>query len=145
MTSTVTVKAAFGGPLEVVTQPGLPLNLDGRPDVSQELLGVAVAGSYANSLFAEAAARGVWLSSLEVAAEIEWEADPPRTRSVTVHVGVAADADEPMVRELVEHADRVSRVANSLRLGVPLRVADLHVTVLKTVDGRQPGSRDSSA
>lgn len=136
MTSTVTVHAAYGGALTFTDGEGLSVVLDGRPEVSEQLLGVAVAGCYANTLFAEAAARGVWLRSLDVEAAIEWVDRPPRTQSVTVHIRIASEADEPTVMELVEHADRVSRVANSIRLGVPLRVADLRVTTLPARESR---------
>jgi organic hydroperoxide reductase OsmC/OhrA len=97
---------------------------------------VAVAGCHANSLLAEAAGRGIWLRGLDVDIEIEWVDHPPRTRSVTVHVRVVADADEPAVMELVEHADRVGRVANSIRMPVPVHVADLHVTAVPSGDRR---------
>jgi hypothetical protein len=40
---------------------------------------------------------------------------------------VEADADEPMIIELVEHADRASEVANALRFGVSVRVAGASV------------------
>ncbi|MGE3704049.1 MAG: OsmC family protein [Vicinamibacterales bacterium] len=115
---------------------GLNVTIDGRPEVGGQLLGMAVAACFANTIISEATARGVWLRGLDVGAEIEWVDDPPRTRHVTVHVRVEADASEPSVMELVEHADRVSRVSNAIRLGVPVRVADLHVTAVSSDDRR---------
>jgi organic hydroperoxide reductase OsmC/OhrA len=136
MTSTVTLRAGHGGVLALTDGWGLNVTIDGRPEVSGQLLGMAVAACFANTMLSEATARGIWLRGLEVDAEIEWADNPPRTRSVTVHVRIAADAAEPTVRELVEHADRVSRVSNAIRLGVPVRVADLHVTAVSSDDRR---------
>ena len=130
MTSRVSMHASPGGPLTVTGADGLVVTIDGRPEVSEQLLGIAVAGCYANTLLAEAADRGVRVGDLGVTVEIEWAEHPLRTRNVTIHVAIAADADEPTMMELVEHADRISAVANSVRLEVPVHVADLKVTAL---------------
>ncbi|HUR34829.1 MAG TPA: OsmC family protein [Vicinamibacterales bacterium] len=124
MTSTVSLRT-HGGATTVAGADGLAVTIDGRPEVSEQLLGLAVAGCYANTLLAEAAGRGVQIRDLSVRVEIEWFDTPARTRSVAVHIEIAADADEPTVMELVEHADRVSAVANAIRLEVPVHVADV--------------------
>lgn len=136
MTSTVTVHASHGGADPLANITGLDAMLDGRPEVSEQLIGLAVAGCYANTVLAEAADRGIWIRGLDVDAEVEWTDHPPRTRNVTVHMRIETDAGEPAVLELVEHADRVSRVGQSIRFGIPLRVADLRVTATSQ---RPPG------
>ena len=40
---------------------------------------------------------------------------------------VEADADEETIAELVEHADRVAKIPNLLRLGTSVRLTDAHV------------------
>jgi organic hydroperoxide reductase OsmC/OhrA len=131
MTSTVSVRSAPGGIITLAGADGRAVAIDGRPEVSGQLLGIAVAGCYANTLLAEAAGRGIRVGDLGVTAEIEWAEHPMHARSVTIHVEISADADEPAVMELVEHADRVGVVANSVRLEVPVRVADLRVEALR--------------
>ncbi len=138
MTSRITVHASHGEGAPLASIAGLDAMLDGRPEVSEQLIGLAVAGCYANTVLAEAAGRGIWIRGLDVDAEVEWTDRPPRTRNITVHVRIETDAGEPAVLELVEHADRVSRVGNSIRFGIPLRVADLRVTA--TPQGA-PGAR----
>lgn len=128
MISTISVHASHGGTEPLAHIAGLDAMLDGRPEVSEQLIGLAVAGCYANTVLAEAAERGIWIRGLDVDAEVEWTDHPPRTRDVTVRVRIETDAGEPAVLELVEHADRVSRVGHSIRFGIPLRVADLRVT-----------------
>lgn len=127
MTSNVTLRAAHGSATTLAAGESLIVTIDGRPDVSGRLLGIAVAGCYANTLLAKAAARGIWVRNLDVAVQIEWLDNPLRTRGVTIDVQIEADGDEPDLRELAEHADRGSEVANSIRLGVPVRVAKLRV------------------
>lgn len=127
MIASVTLHAAHGSTTTLTGAEGLSVTIDGRPEVSGQLLGVAVAGCYANTLLAKAASRGIWVRALDVAVEIEWVENPLRTRSVTISVEIATDADDPTVTELVEHADRTSEVANSIRLGVPVRVANLRI------------------
>jgi organic hydroperoxide reductase OsmC/OhrA len=126
MTSRVTLHAAHGATTTVSGADGASVAIDGGPEVGGQLLGVAVAGCYANTLLTEASARGIRVRSLDVTVEIEWE-HPLGTQSVTVEVQLASDAEESAVMELVEHADRVSMVSNSIRLGGPVRVVNLRV------------------
>jgi organic hydroperoxide reductase OsmC/OhrA len=98
--------------------------IDASPEVGGRLLCLAAAGCYANTLFAEAVRRGVRIASIDVDAELEWIEHPVRAQNVTLSVRVEANADQPTLMELVERADRTSEVANALRLGVAVRVAD---------------------
>jgi organic hydroperoxide reductase OsmC/OhrA len=119
-----TIVAGTGGPSVVI---------DGSPDVGGRLLCLAAVGCYANTLLAEAVRRGISVRSIDVNAELEWIEHPARAKDVTLSVRVEADADEPTLMELAEHADRASEVANALRLGVAVRVADAVCTA------RRPG------
>jgi organic hydroperoxide reductase OsmC/OhrA len=103
---------------------GASVVIDGSPEVGSRLLCLAAAGCYANTLFAEAVRRGVNVRSIDIDAELEWIEHPVRAQNVTLSVRVEADADGTVLMELVERADRTSEVANALRLGVAVRVAD---------------------
>lgn len=106
----------------------LALAIDGRPEMSGRLLALAVAGCYANTLLAESVARRVVFEAIVVQVALEWESTPSlRARHVAVQVDVETQAERSDVLDLIEHVDRVSEVANSLRLGVPVLVADVRV------------------
>jgi organic hydroperoxide reductase OsmC/OhrA len=127
MTSRVTLHTAGDGTTTMPGMEDLGLAIGGRPEVSGRLLGLAVAGCYVNTLLAEAPCRGISVRSLDVTVEMEWE-HPLRTEGVTVEVHMDTDAEESMVMDLVEHADRVSMVANLIRLGGSVRVVELRLT-----------------
>lgn len=128
MKSSLHLHATFGGETIVGEAGGTRVVIDGSREVCGRLLGLAAAGCYVNTLFAEAVRRGIWLGSVEVDVEIERVERPARAHNVALRVRVEADADEPTIMELVEYADRASEVANSLRVGVAVRVADAMCT-----------------
>ena len=124
MKSRLNLHTALDGQTIVGSPDGADLVIDGSPDVGGRLLCLAAVGCYANTLFAETVRRGITVRSIDVDAELDWIEHPVRAQNVTLRVRVEADADEPTLMELVERADRASEVANALRLGVAVRVAD---------------------
>lgn len=124
MKSRLHLHTALDGQTIVGSPDGASLVIDGSPDVGGRLLCLAAVGCYANTLFAETVRRGITVRSIDVDAELDWIEHPVRAQNVTLRVRLEADADEPTLMELVERADRASEVANALRLGVAVRVAD---------------------
>jgi organic hydroperoxide reductase OsmC/OhrA len=125
--STVRLHATFGGETIVECTGEPSVVIDGRPALGDRLLCLAAAGCYANTLLAEAMRRGIWVRSVDVNAELKWAEPSVRAQNVTLSVRVDADAEEPTIMELAEYADRANEVANSLRLGLPVRVANASV------------------
>ena len=127
MKARVHVRTEHGTDATLGWTDGPSVTIDGSPEVGSMLLCLAVGGCYANTLLGEAAKRGIGVRSVEVDVETEWVDNPARTQGVTLSVRVDADADEPAIMDHVEHTDKIAEVANSLRLGTPVRVTDAHV------------------
>jgi uncharacterized OsmC-like protein len=92
---------------------------------SAELLCLAVGACYTNEVFLEAGRRGVHVRGVhvDVSADGEW----PTAQHLTASMRIEADADEDTIADLVEHADRVAKIPNLLRLGTSVRLTDAHV------------------
>ena len=99
---------------------------------SAELLCLAVGACYTNAVFLEAGRRAVQIRSVhvDVSADGEW----PSAQNLTASMRIEADADQETIADLVEHADRVAKIPNLLRLGTSVRLTDAHVV------GRRVGS-----
>jgi uncharacterized OsmC-like protein len=92
---------------------------------STELLCLAVGACYTNAVFLEAGRRAVRVSSVHV--DVSADGDWPSAEHLTASMRIEADADEETIAELVEHADRVAKIPNLLRLGTSVRLTDAHV------------------
>ena len=86
-----------------------------------QLLALAVGGCFCNDLHYLAHARGITLSSIDIAVTIRFEGEPLLASDVAMTVRVEAgggiDTDE-----LIRAAAADSTVGNSLRRGVPVSV-----------------------
>ena len=89
-----------------------------------ELLFLALATCYCNDVYREAARAGIEIHSVEVDVEGEFGdvGEPARDVSYRARV-VARGAGEDEVRRLLAHTDEVAEIQNSLRAGVPVRLA----------------------
>ena len=92
---------------------------------SAELLCLAVGACYTNEVFLEAERRAVRLRSVHV--DVSADGDCPAAHHLTASMRIEADADENTIAELVEHADRVAKIPNLLRLGTSVRLTDAHL------------------
>ena len=97
-----------------------------------ELLLLALATCYCNDIYREAAKRGIEVERVEVGAEGEFGAEGEPGRTFTYAAKVWARADEPTIRELMTHTDRVAEVQNTLRAGAAVTLARIETV---TVDG----------
>jgi len=46
-------------------------------------------------------------------------------RNVTYRASVTARVDETQIRELMRHTDRIAEIQNTLRMGVPVNLAEI--------------------
>ena len=92
---------------------------------SAELLCLAVGACYTNEVFLEAGRRAVRVHNVHV--DVSLDGDGQEAQHLTASMRVEADADEETIADLVEHADRVARIANLLRLGTSVRLTDAHL------------------
>jgi uncharacterized OsmC-like protein len=92
---------------------------------SAELLCLAVGACYTNEVFLEAERRVVRVRSVHV--DVSVDGEWPAAQHLTASMRVEADADEETIAELVEHADRVAKIPNLLRLGTSVRLTDAHL------------------
>jgi organic hydroperoxide reductase OsmC/OhrA len=87
-----------------------------------ELLALALATCYCNDLYREAASRGVTVQGVEVEVEAQFGGAGEPARQIRYRAKVTADAPDAVLRELVEHTDRVAEVHNTLRSGIPVEM-----------------------
>ena len=92
---------------------------------SVELLCLAVGACYTNEVFLEAGRRAVRVRSVHV--DVSVDGDSPSAPHLTASMRIEADADEETIADLVEHADRVAKIPNLLRLGTSVRLTDAHL------------------
>ena len=83
-----------------------------------ELLCLALATCYCNDVYREADRRGIAVVRVDVEAQAEFRAEGEPARSLRYRAHVVAKADEPTIRELMAHVDRVAEIQNTLRQGI---------------------------
>jgi organic hydroperoxide reductase OsmC/OhrA len=87
-----------------------------------QLLALAIGGCFCNDLRTVAHARGVTLDAISVKVTLELSGEPLLATGATMFV--ACDLpDGGDATALIAEAERISTVANSLKVGVPVRVA----------------------
>jgi organic hydroperoxide reductase OsmC/OhrA len=83
-----------------------------------ELLCLALATCYCNDVYREAAKRGIAIVRVAVEAQAEFGAEGDAAHSLRYRAHVVAKADEPAIRDLMGHVDRVAEIQNTLRQGM---------------------------
>jgi OsmC-like protein len=89
-----------------------------------ERLLLAIGGWYSNDLFREAAKLGMGIKSVQVEVQADWGGDPVRAQHVTSSPRIEAEESRAAIRALIEQTDHVAEIANSLRLGTPVVLAE---------------------
>ena len=90
-----------------------------------QLLHLAVAGCVSNDLFREALAVGIHLEKVRISVRGGFAGDPAVSNEITHDVELTGDAPESASRELVERADTIAEIPNSLRRGTSVRLGNL--------------------
>ena len=83
-----------------------------------ELLCLALATCYCNDVYREADRRGIAVVRVAVEAQAEFGGEGEPARSLRYRAHVVAKADEPAIRQLMAHVDRVAEIQNTLRRGI---------------------------
>jgi organic hydroperoxide reductase OsmC/OhrA len=83
-----------------------------------ELLCLALATCYCNDVYREADRRGIAVVRVVVEAQAEFGGEGEAARTLHYRADVVARADEPAIRELMLHVDRVAEIQNTLRQGM---------------------------
>ena len=95
-----------------------------------ELLFLALATCYCNDVYREARSAGIDVRAVTVEVTGEFGGPGDAARNVEYRARVeAAGASEAEVRRLLEHTDSVAEIQNTLRAGVPVRLAGVEVSV----------------
>ncbi|HEX6590351.1 MAG TPA: OsmC family protein [Longimicrobiales bacterium] len=95
-----------------------------------ELLFLALATCYCNDVYREAKRAGIDVRAVEVEVSGEFGGPGEPARNVEYRARVdAVGASEDAVRRLLEHTDTVAEIQNTLRAGVPVRLAGVDVRV----------------
>jgi uncharacterized OsmC-like protein len=87
-----------------------------------QLLNMAVAGCISNDLFREAAREGIVLTRVKVTATSDYSGDPAVSTPIEYRVEVEGDATSEILRNLVDHVDRIAEIPNSIRRGTEVRL-----------------------
>ena len=92
-----------------------------------ELLALALATCYCNDLYREAATRDIKVHAVEVEVEAQFGGVGEPARQIRYRAKVTSDASDEVVRQLMEHTDRVAEVHNTLRSGIAVELEHLNV------------------
>jgi organic hydroperoxide reductase OsmC/OhrA len=90
-----------------------------------ELLLLAIGGCYCNDVFREAAKLGMLIKSVQVDVQADWGGEPVRAQNVTYSTRIEAEASEADILALIDQADRVAEIPNSLRFGTPVMLTEV--------------------
>jgi uncharacterized OsmC-like protein len=93
----------------------------------EELLAFAVGASYIANLVQEASRQQVQVGNIAIDVSPDSAGDMSRSHGVVISVSLESDADDRVVMDLIEQADKATSVANLLRLGLPVRLTTAHV------------------
>lgn len=86
---------------------------------------LALGACYTNDIFREAGQRNIDVRAVAVEVQGDWGGDPVRAQNVTYTATVEAVAPEEVIRDLIEHTDRVAQIHNSLRTGADVTLTDM--------------------
>lgn len=92
-----------------------------------QLLYLAVAGCVSNDLFREARTDGIALHRVVVRVGGDVDGEPAISGEIGYRVELTGDASEERLRALVAHVDEIAEIAQSLRLGTPVRLVEATV------------------
>lgn len=97
-----------------------------------ELLFLALATCYCNDVYREAKRAGIDVRAVSVEVSGEFGGPGESARNVEYRARVeAAGTSEAEVRRLLQHTDTVAEIQNTLRAGVPVRLAAVEVTIAR--------------
>ncbi|HWR16961.1 MAG TPA: OsmC family protein [Terriglobales bacterium] len=87
-----------------------------------ELLLLALGACFSNDVFREAAKLGITVHDVHVEVSADWGGEPVIAQNINMSVEVEADAEDEVIRNLIEHTNRVAEIPNTLRLSAPVKL-----------------------
>jgi organic hydroperoxide reductase OsmC/OhrA len=96
-----------------------------------ELLFLALATCYCNDVYREAAKRGIQVERVEVDVEGQFGAEGEPATHVTYRAKVVARAAAAEIRELMQHADTLAEIQNTLRVQTPVALDHIEAVVVQ--------------
>ena len=90
-----------------------------------ELLCLALATCYCNDLYREAKKRGVEVHRVEVEVEATFGAERAAAERLAYHARVSAKALRQEIIDLMQHADSVAEIQNTLRRSCPVLLTEI--------------------
>lgn len=102
----------------------LPVKVSGFGSAASggELLLLALATCYCNDIYREAAKRGIQVLNVHVEVDATFGAEGEPGSGFEYKAYVDAEAGPDVIRELIEHTDRVAEIHNTLRKGVAIKL-----------------------
>jgi uncharacterized OsmC-like protein len=91
------------------------------------LLHMAVAACFFNDILRAAATRGLSVSELRVSADGDFEGDPLLSTGITYEIEIAGESPEEDLRRLVADCEAAAAIPHTLRTGVDVKAASVHV------------------
>lgn len=89
-----------------------------------ELLFLALATCYCNDIYREAKKRAIEIVKVEVEVSGQFGAEGEPAREITYRAWVDGKAPRENLLELMRHTDTVAEIQNTIRLGLPVVLAE---------------------
>ena len=92
-----------------------------------EVLFLALATYYYNDIYREARRMHIRVASVEVEVQGDFGEPGEPAKYVTYRAGVAAEASEEQIRQLIQQTDNMAEIQNTLRVGAPVALTQVEV------------------
>jgi uncharacterized OsmC-like protein len=89
-----------------------------------ELLFLALATCYCNDIYREARKRGIEVAGVEVEVTGQFGSEGEPAREIRYRASLDAKAPRDAILDLMRHTDKVAEIQNTVRLGVPVILAE---------------------
>ncbi|MGE7774320.1 OsmC family protein [Chitinophaga sp. NPDC101104] len=119
--------AGWAGPRSLVIDRtpragGLGIGFSG-----EELFMMSIAASVCNSLYREAAARGIAVAHVEIIVNGDWSGEPAQARNIRYDIRVESSAPRQDVEDLIRSVDQSADIPTSLRAGTAVKLNSIDI------------------
>jgi uncharacterized OsmC-like protein len=95
--------------------------------IGGELLFLALATCFCNDIYREASKTGIKVEQVEVEVEGEFGAEGEPAKNLSYKTKITAQAGEVQIREMINRADQMAEIQNTLRLGIPVVLRSVEI------------------
>lgn len=119
--------AGWAGPRSLVIDRtpragGLGIGFSG-----EELFMMSIAASVCNSLYREAAEKGIPVAHVEIIVNGDWAGEPMQARNIRYDVKLESSAPRQEVEDLIRSVDQAADIPQSLRAGTAVKLNSIDV------------------